>query len=147
MVCGSGFQAILTVQAGARVVGHTLLKWNITVTSANHIMGEGHAQFPDTSISIYYSRITILLIPFRLVIFSIQLEERDRTLRQIKELTVLVHTRMKTSTHSQQTSVERAASIFSIGGICMYSLTVFASFGSSPDFSAWIHYNKQHNIA
>ena len=79
-----------------------------------------------------------LLIPFRLVIFSMQLEERDRTLHQIKQSITLNQTRMKTSTHSQHTRVERAASIFSIGGICMYSLTAFDSFGSSPDFSAWI---------
>lgn len=40
-------------------------------------------------------------------------------------------------TNSQLVRVEREASIFSMGGICPYSFTAFASPTFSPDFSSW----------
>ena len=41
-----------------------------------------------------------------------------------------------TQSYSQQTKVERVASSFSMGGSCMYSLIVLASFEFSPVFSS-----------
>lgn len=52
----------------------------------------------------------------------------------------------KLHTHSQLGKVDRVASIFSIGGSCIYNFITLASFGSSPVFSTHLASASLSNV-